>query len=364
MSQIVSYKKQALVLILIAITVLLIAEGLARFYEYAFMPCDILYKKAFDNLNWFEKKQICADLSNLTYSEYPIFHPNPNQHSQNVNINSIGLRNDELREKPHELYRIFVVGGSTTFGWHVKDSDAMPQQLQKLLDKQFPEKIQVINAGNPGVTSFEELYLIKNKLIQLQPDMIIIYDGWNDAWYQIAEEKTIKKEPITNDETFKFKNFPGYRTPFVIYRILTDSQTLNLFPTRPTTDIPTITKVVDLWEYRMTEFCELAKKNNFTSVVLLQPAPSVGSKILTTEETKWKNVNKEWNYPLTLDVMKKKLPTLQPKCNVMNDLTGIFDEEKGEIFYDFIHVNAKGNQLIASRISEIITPTLAEKLST
>lgn len=142
MSQRVSYKKQTLVLILIAITMLSIAEGLARFYEYAFMPCDILYKKAFDNLNWFEKKQICVDLTNLTYSEYPIFHPNPNQHSQNVNINSIGLRSDELREKPHELYRIFVVGGSTTFGWHVKDSDAMPSNSKNYLINNFQKKFK------------------------------------------------------------------------------------------------------------------------------------------------------------------------------------------------------------------------------
>lgn len=359
MSQRVSYKKQLLVLILVAITILSIAEGVARFYEYVFMPCDILYKKAFDNLNWFEKKQICVDLSSITYSEYPIFHPNPNQHYQNVNINSIGLRGDELREKPDNLYKIFVVGGSTTFGWHVQDSDAIPQQLQKLLDKQFPGRIQVINAGIPGITSFEELYMIKNQLIQLHPDMIIIYDGHNDAGFQITEEKTIKKEPMTTSNTFKFKNFQFYRTPFVIHHVLTPA-TQNPFPTQLQTNNITISKVADLWEHRMTEFCELAKENNFTSVVLLQPVIYQGSKTLTSEEKNY--MPKELYYPFTFDMMKKKILTLQSTCDIVHDLTGVFDEEKGEIFYDFVHLNANGNKLSASTISDMITPTLTKKL--
>ena len=38
----------------------------------------------------------------------------------------------------------------------------------------------MINAGIQGADSNTELKLIEQKLVRFSPDLIIIYDGWND----------------------------------------------------------------------------------------------------------------------------------------------------------------------------------------
>ena len=40
--------------------------------------------------------------------------------------------------------------------------------------------IEVINAGISGATSEQEYNMIKNKISLLDPDLVIVYDGWND----------------------------------------------------------------------------------------------------------------------------------------------------------------------------------------
>ena len=81
--------------------------------------------------------------------------------------------------------------------------------------------IEVINAGIPAADSYSESIYIKNRLIEFEPDLFIVYDGWNDLDHDIMEisESTLEISDEENSE-LKFKNFPFYRTPFVIWKIL------------------------------------------------------------------------------------------------------------------------------------------------
>ena len=97
--------------------------------------------------------------------------------------NSLGLRGDEIKkEKPDNTFRIFAVGGSTTFGHTALDSETWPALLQQIINEKITgKKIEVINAGINGGTSESGYNLIKNKLLSFDPDLIIMYDGWNDS---------------------------------------------------------------------------------------------------------------------------------------------------------------------------------------
>ena len=41
-------------------------------------------------------------------------------------------------------------------------------------------KIEVINAGINGAWSGTETAMIKDKLVEFTPDLLLVYDGWND----------------------------------------------------------------------------------------------------------------------------------------------------------------------------------------
>ena len=99
------------------------------------------------------------------------------------NLNSLGFRGPEFSEiKPSNTYRIFMVGGSTMFGaGATSDETTIPGILQKIFDSDNSiQKIEVINAGFSGGNSNTELNLIVEKLLWHEPDLVIIYDGWND----------------------------------------------------------------------------------------------------------------------------------------------------------------------------------------
>lgn len=97
-------------------------------------------------------------------------------------INSLGFRGrDFLVPKPSGVFRIFVLGGSSTAGLESPDNDTFPAVLEGLLNEKYaPRKFEVINAGFTGYYSHTTLNLLRHELVGYQPDLILIYSAFND----------------------------------------------------------------------------------------------------------------------------------------------------------------------------------------
>jgi lysophospholipase L1-like esterase len=109
----------------------------------------------------------------------------PNTHfispeGREVLINSKGFVGPEFEaQKVEGTYRIFALGDSCTFGgsWN----KAYAAVLQDLFTSvSWERRVEVINAGIEGYNSDYALARLKNELLLYQPDMVIIYIGWND----------------------------------------------------------------------------------------------------------------------------------------------------------------------------------------
>ena len=125
-----------------------------------------------------------------------------------------------------------MVGSSPMFGYGAtSDETTIPGFTQKFLDeKYFGFDIEVINSGVQAISSDTELELVKRKLITFSPDLIIIYDGWNDL--------------RTNNNPSKLK---------------------------------------ENWE----AICKIGNENNFDTIISLQPLAGFGNKILTKQESEY-----------------------------------------------------------------------------
>ena len=176
----VSYKKQV-TLGIIGIAILLLAiEVIANVWWVTQINCEFEQNEIFQNFDEVEKRQLCLDFYNLKTSGDEII---PNQSTDSITINGLGFRGAEFSIiKPPDTYRIFMVGGSTMFGaGATSDKTTIPGYLQQLLnEKDFGFDIDVINSGIQGADSYAELKLIEQKLVRFSPDLVIIYDGWND----------------------------------------------------------------------------------------------------------------------------------------------------------------------------------------
>lgn len=358
MSVQVSYKKQFTLGFLLFLTLIAVIEISVRVYELTIPECFWVNSDAFENNEI--AKQICVDTNALKYQYFERYRwIEPDQHYPTININSYGFRGSEFfKEKPLDTYRIFIIGGSTAFsGGATSDETTIAGYLQKMYDESnLNEKIQVINAGVSGTFSFEENYMIKEYLLQFEPDMIIAYGGGNDAKFRDIEELPHFKTNWSFG-IFKMSDLTFYRTPIMLYDFL-------FKPYRGATDYhPEYSETVaENWKKRWLDICRLGNENGFSTIVTVQPTIVTGNKQLSNGESKhlkgtvWENTTR--NILLT---MSDFLPEMNKSCSQTGDLRNIFNNFTEPLYIDDIHVTDKGNNIIAERLFEISYPILKNK---
>ncbi len=101
-----------------------------------------------------------------------------------VNIDADGHRKTwNPPDLPKRPIRVFMFGGSTTWGTGSRDEYTIPSQLSKILARQFGAKVEVVNFGEGGYVNTQELIsFIKEIERGNVPDIAIFYDGYNDVF--------------------------------------------------------------------------------------------------------------------------------------------------------------------------------------
>lgn len=111
----------------------------------------------------------------LALHPFAVYSNLPDHHTANFTINRMGFRGKEYEPLHGRKKRIVLLGGSTAFGTGLdKDSETFGSQLEDLLH------VEVINAAVIGHGSGQELTYLLMNLVDLQPDLVLTLDGWND----------------------------------------------------------------------------------------------------------------------------------------------------------------------------------------
>jgi hypothetical protein len=104
--------------------------------------------------------------------------------------NSLGLRGIEpVIPKPSHVCRIVVLGDDTIYAPETSDSEHFCSLLQNLLQQRTQATIEVINAGIPGHCPLTEYLLFKQRLLALQPDLVLLHFDWSD----VADDQQIRR---------------------------------------------------------------------------------------------------------------------------------------------------------------------------
>jgi len=300
MSVQVSYKKQTAFYIISLIIILAVIELIANIWWQSEMHCEFEENEIFREMTVEEKRLMCLELYNIRTSGTEII---PNQSSESININSHGFRGPDITiEKQTEIFRIFMLGGSTMFGiGATSDSTTIPGYTQSLFDNTLNNNsVQVINAGIQDANTKTESKMIEQRIINFQPNIIVMYDGWNDL-----------------------------RENFELDLIINNWKTV----------------------------CDIGVKENFDVVIILQPIAGFGNKVLTEQETHYANTGTDYNNNLLLndlllyDELAEEL-TMLNSCTITVDMRNAFDNYIEPIYWDQGHVSDKGNLIIAELIFE------------
>ena len=366
----VSYKKQFIIYIFLFFILLSVIELGANIFEwqrdYQQPPCDFIGSNALQNVEEIKQYQICEELNSIQYQVDGILSLVPNQNLETININSHGFRGHDFSEKKDlGTYRIFIVGGSTVFGTGSTSDDAtISSFLQKKINN-FDNglKIEILNAGINSAYSYTSKYIIENTLPKFQPDLVIIYSGGNDAHNKFGVEYNVpavspglaKVSPSFFEIIKKITYDINYRTPFVLMNIIAQHQ--NYYPMYESSK----NQVQELWTTRMAETCKTNNDIGVKTMVFVQPMLGSGNKQISTAglstEILVSSGYTDVQMHDTLDILNKlsgSLNELEDVCDETGDLRMIFDNVDQPIFFDHIHTNDLGNEIIAEEIYEIL----------
>lgn len=84
--------------------------------------------------------------------------------------------------KAKDVYRIAVVGDSFTFGQGIEEKDRFSNLLEVALHSTaFSHQVEVLNFGNPGANTLEELTRLRRDVLPLQPDFVLLQWYVNDV---------------------------------------------------------------------------------------------------------------------------------------------------------------------------------------
>ncbi len=262
---------------------------------------------------------------------YLNYHGTPNYQSPDgLNIhNSLGFRGSEIKTpKPEGVYRIFTIGGSTTYSIAVKDwRNDFARKLQKELRETYNyTKIEVINAGLGGWDSWESLINFELNILDLEPDLIIIYQGVNDVVARLVDPALYKGDNSGKRKQWEQKSFPIFFYSTVI-RMLTkvDPIRLSHFVDRETTEN------VKLMNVSNKTYIEILQKNkpvfferNLRSIIAIVKENNI-SVLLST-----------WAHSDQIEGDFISTPPYVLGCKENNDVVKKIAETTPEVFfYDF-----------------------------
>ena len=112
--------------------------------------------------------------------------------------NRDGFRTKEFAPRSAGVMRIVTIGDSSTFGWGV----GAEHTYQRLLEGRFAnagDEVEVLNLGISGHTSRHGLSMFEHYVRGLDPDLLIISYGANDARYVLQSADDV----LDADETWR-----------------------------------------------------------------------------------------------------------------------------------------------------------------
>jgi lysophospholipase L1-like esterase len=76
-----------------------------------------------------------------------------------------------------------ILGDSTVFGWGVDDGGTVADGLADALAESHPEvgPVEVINAGQPGYSTYQAAWLMETVLAAWEPDLTVLFVPLHDA---------------------------------------------------------------------------------------------------------------------------------------------------------------------------------------
>ncbi len=315
-------------------------------WKTVFIPIDekanvvSLPDRDYAHLIYREKKQL-----DTQYIPYVAWGRKPFS-GKTITINHDGDRTHrETTERPARHIRFF--GGSTMWGTGVDDEHTIPAHFNAL----HPED-RAYNHGQSGFVSRQGLARLINLVNQEMPmDVVIFYDGCNDAHNLCEAVGSINTHREFSTMAAKLELHSdvvdaltgSIRT--VIQKVVKKAVELpNQCLQDPVYAKRVATTLVNNWKIARS----IASMGGAEFHAILQPVAAIGQPNIVYLPARTRNNAWELVYPLVQGIKARE------QLDWVHDFSDAFDIKEA-IYIDGCHVNSLGNEIIARRLSDMLT---------
>lgn len=290
-----------------------------------------------------------------------------------INVDSLGFRStwtgDQLAGD--STFLVFLFGGSTMWGTGARDDYTIASHLARLLSGHSNGSVRVVNYGENGYVSTQELIALQRALANGSvPDLAIFYDGVNDVYSAFQERDAgIPKNESRRRAEFNLGNVHTDRTGDAVrltFNHLVADLALVLLAERvyneivghesrrnrwaewiPEEEVDELARgVVDNYASAVRQITALSEEYDFETLFYWQPV--IFTKKRLTDYEIGEKEKKEYVEPI-YHATRRHIAESRPLAHHENfaDISNIFDAVEEPIYIDFCHLAEKGNRMIA-----------------
>ena len=289
--------------------------------------------------------------------------------------NSLGLRGSEPSKS--ETLKVVCMGGSTTECFYLSDGKDWPNVLGEKLKKDYPQ-MWLNNAGMDGQSSFGNLQMLKQYVIKLKPNYILLMCGLNDMGLETPSNFDENKSLYS--KIYNFLELPSTITNLIRagkakkaglnHQFISDISSAEKLKLDDASIFKLLTneqKYLQGYQNRIAEFAKICKENNIKLIFVSQSILFSDEKDLYSNvylgDLKTGEINgkarafilKMYN-KVTFDFAEKnKIPYINLAARLPKD---------SRFFYDGYHFTNDGSEISAGIIyDEIISKNLIPEIS-
>jgi lysophospholipase L1-like esterase len=264
----------------------------------------------------------------------------------------------------HPKTRIWVFGGSTVYGTGVPDWATLPSYLSRGLNRDGRACVLVTNYGVESYVTTQELMLLIEQLKKGgSPDIVVFYDGFNDAgigmaapnpWsahYGLEIVKPRAEGSFQGRFDFVHRLYTARVVDAVRQLLRRRGEPLNAEELRAKA-----VAVVDNYEANQNVASALGQAYHFTFYGFWQPMLFYGHKPLVAFEQQISDLDatrKSRFDPRPVVAVYQEAERRTPTAT-FGYLTDVFDAVPEPIYIDEAHLGPHGNELAANAIAKYI----------
>jgi lysophospholipase L1-like esterase len=350
----------------------------------------------------------------MVRDRWTFFRNNPNFRTSGIEHNGQGFRRDSdvAVTKSANMIRIFVLGGSVTYGaeslYPEIENHSAPSNrqtidfyLEQKLNAVFPQKHwEVINAGVKGYLLHQDLALLLSVILRYHPDYVISMDGVNDLSSLLRAppnyDPYLQPELLPEfDRLANPRSFQSIQTFFVTW-LRNDSVLFRGFQdwlrqtsgirrrekavrTRPAAPLGitglapdqqlqfnTSASQLDTYLTQIRQLHAMLSLHGIGELFALQPYLNLTRKQMAGNEERLRRYLQRVESPLFVLGLTALYPELSRRLSAdaakqgygFLDLTNVFDAASSQTFTDYCHLTPEGNRIIADRFFAAIRDSL------